>query len=490
MSLTKISYSMIQGSPVNVIDFGADPTGVTDSTAAIQAAIDTGKTVWIPNGTYSITTLNLKQKYPRIVGESMVGTILKARSAITTMIDAYESNDGQVTPLFISNLTLDGNNIVTAACIRMRYRHMSNIENCYFVNATSTNSSGLFAVDCWLTSVNNCRFTQCFDGLNFYGSNHRSSVNSSSFTGCTNSGITCKSLGTALDGNSALVFNNCDVEFGSGNGIYLNVSDAAFYGCYVGENINLASFFVDAGTILINGGIVFFGHTVNSFAVTGNGGTVLFEKCQINGQTNNGIFYLMSGGLKNYYKWQNCNFSITTGGDPTISGDRLDYGPPSIVFAQRLGKNYSASLNDVAATNAVVPNNGRRLTCNGVVGVNPVMSLNCALINPSEKMDGENLYLVLVYKANTVGTLQVRLSGSPLGGAPTFTIGIPSNSASIATYLKFDVSMPTGSYSVFEFLAIGCAITDYIEIQECFFADNRMLQKISGQTVITNLYKC
>lgn len=40
MSLTKVSYSMIAGAEVNVLDFGADPTGVADSTAALQAAID------------------------------------------------------------------------------------------------------------------------------------------------------------------------------------------------------------------------------------------------------------------------------------------------------------------------------------------------------------------------------------------------------------------------------------------------------------------
>ena len=39
MSLTKVSYSMIQGAPINVLDYGADPTGSTNSTAAIEAAI-------------------------------------------------------------------------------------------------------------------------------------------------------------------------------------------------------------------------------------------------------------------------------------------------------------------------------------------------------------------------------------------------------------------------------------------------------------------
>ena len=66
MSLTKVSFSMIQGAVVNVLDFGADPTGVADSRAAIQAAINSisptssasntgGGTVYIPGGKYRIT---------------------------------------------------------------------------------------------------------------------------------------------------------------------------------------------------------------------------------------------------------------------------------------------------------------------------------------------------------------------------------------------------------------------------------------------------
>lgn len=46
---------------VNVKDFGADPTGVVDSSPAIQAAIDTGKRVYVPKGTYRcLSTLSIK----------------------------------------------------------------------------------------------------------------------------------------------------------------------------------------------------------------------------------------------------------------------------------------------------------------------------------------------------------------------------------------------------------------------------------------------
>lgn len=59
MSLTKATYSMIQGAPVSVIDKGADATGVADSTSAIKAAfadVVAGGTVYFPPGIYKITS--------------------------------------------------------------------------------------------------------------------------------------------------------------------------------------------------------------------------------------------------------------------------------------------------------------------------------------------------------------------------------------------------------------------------------------------------
>jgi hypothetical protein len=64
MSLTKVTYSLINGAQFNVLDYGADPTGTADSAAAIQAAItaasaavggSTGAVVYFPTGTYKIS---------------------------------------------------------------------------------------------------------------------------------------------------------------------------------------------------------------------------------------------------------------------------------------------------------------------------------------------------------------------------------------------------------------------------------------------------
>jgi hypothetical protein len=70
MSLTKVTYSMINSSIFNVLDYGAVGDGVADDTAAVQAAINAavasvsagGATVYFPRGNYNCTNLTLANK--------------------------------------------------------------------------------------------------------------------------------------------------------------------------------------------------------------------------------------------------------------------------------------------------------------------------------------------------------------------------------------------------------------------------------------------
>ena len=56
MSLTKVSYSMVNGAPINVLDYGADPTGATDSAPAIRLALAAGKAIYFPAGNYLVNS--------------------------------------------------------------------------------------------------------------------------------------------------------------------------------------------------------------------------------------------------------------------------------------------------------------------------------------------------------------------------------------------------------------------------------------------------
>jgi hypothetical protein len=88
MSLTKVSYSMITGAPVNVLDYGAVGDGVADDTAAIQLALNAaaGRELMFPAGTYLVYALKVLdgcvvnlgpatiKKRPAVLGDQSVAT--------------------------------------------------------------------------------------------------------------------------------------------------------------------------------------------------------------------------------------------------------------------------------------------------------------------------------------------------------------------------------------------------------------------------------
>jgi hypothetical protein len=100
MSVTKVSYSMIDGAPINVKDFGAKGDGVTNDTAAIQAAANVGGVLFFPAGTYEITHVDLYSN-TEIVGESW-DTIIHQISGTDPRPGAY---DGMFTVNYANNAT-------------------------------------------------------------------------------------------------------------------------------------------------------------------------------------------------------------------------------------------------------------------------------------------------------------------------------------------------------------------------------------------------
>lgn len=97
MSLTKVSYSMIEGAVVNVLDFGAVADGNastaagTDNSPFFQAACDycvaNNKTLYIPAGTYVLRSQVIVSpsgsSAMRVFGDGMYRTILIAPTSFT-----------------------------------------------------------------------------------------------------------------------------------------------------------------------------------------------------------------------------------------------------------------------------------------------------------------------------------------------------------------------------------------------------------------------
>lgn len=99
MSLTKATYSMIQGAVLNVLDYGADPSGTSDSASAFTAAIaainDAG-TIFVPTGFYLINTTILVNKRVAIIGTGNAEQVTSGYVAGTELRKASTLNG----PLF------------------------------------------------------------------------------------------------------------------------------------------------------------------------------------------------------------------------------------------------------------------------------------------------------------------------------------------------------------------------------------------------------
>jgi hypothetical protein len=97
MSLTKVSFSMIEGAPFNVLDYGADPTGSADSTDAILLAVAAGGSncaIYFPTGTYKVTSqILISNDRVHIYGDGQYATtIMFAPTANSTLFKFQQGN--------------------------------------------------------------------------------------------------------------------------------------------------------------------------------------------------------------------------------------------------------------------------------------------------------------------------------------------------------------------------------------------------------------
>jgi hypothetical protein len=113
MALTKVTFSMIEGACVNVLDYGAVGDGVANDAAAITAAVATGKNVYIPNGTYyynstTPTQLNSNQV---IFGDGQGATVVKAGTDAAGSYGIFYASTKNF--VGVHSLTLDGNSNIS-----------------------------------------------------------------------------------------------------------------------------------------------------------------------------------------------------------------------------------------------------------------------------------------------------------------------------------------------------------------------------------------
>jgi len=161
MSLTKVSYSMINGAPANVLDFGADSTGVTSSYQAFVEALASSDAVFVPEGTYLIDqqidiTGNKTIYGPPVGADGYQAAIINHTAASGSAFSATSDEFGGIS---IHNLRITGGNgdyaIETS-------RPLSNIENIvmetYDGGGINLFNAGTGGTGGWGSTIRNCKW--------------------------------------------------------------------------------------------------------------------------------------------------------------------------------------------------------------------------------------------------------------------------------------------------------------------------------------------
>jgi hypothetical protein len=270
MSLTKVSYSMIQGAVVNVVDYGASTSSADNHDAFIAAAAAAiGGTVQIPAGTFVCTPMAFTTKV-EFIGAGKGSTTIKRKAGSAAGNYLMQFSGTGCNESAVVDLTLDGNKAnapVDAACLFLT-GDMYGFEarNVGATNAYFGGSYGDGFCVGGLGTRQDLRFINC-DG---YSNAHSGLTFFAGVNGCQISGgryYFNSAQGIQIEEGNAIV-NPC---------VNINITDAdcytnAFSGCYLGGGATIS-----VTRVTITGG-KFYTNTLNGIHFG-----ALATNCGVNG---------------------------------------------------------------------------------------------------------------------------------------------------------------------------------------------------------------
>lgn len=231
MSLTKVRYSMISDQYANVTDFGASPSASAETNdAAFTAALAAATTVFVPAGTYEISsTITLNNK--KIIGETANTTTLRPTSAVTIAVSMGSHS-------FLECIRIDGSNTTDATGVKTgaSLTFPVNMYDVLIENFSGTNAIGLVIQDVVGGVFNfvRCRYNEIgMDSAGSTGSFPTYCV----FNSCY---FERGRIGVKLRRANGFTFNNCLFEICTEEGFLIQpidfVSRVTISGCWFERN--------------------------------------------------------------------------------------------------------------------------------------------------------------------------------------------------------------------------------------------------------------
>lgn len=453
---------------------------VVDVTTAIQAAINHGGFIWAKAGLYTHGTLDFKGKSVIIYGDGEDKTEFKSNTT-GTMFDMQDVTDQPLKPLAIRHLKLNGAGVATAG-IKTRYRHKTDLSNLTIINI---NGDCLNEIDSWNNRRTDLTLYDSINGLVLQGANHDSAYSGLSISGNSQYQIKLLGGGTVPDGTTALSFNQCDVEYADGDGIYVDVKGLVrFNDCYLGELIQGKVFDVVSGTVEVNGGFAYYGTQLDSYLGYMTGGTLNLRETNISGGANASVSNMFFSG-NGRASVQNCPSLIVTAGAQVMDGDTLAYGKSYDCFAPKLGRQYTGFCLNGTFTSSISAN-ALTVTCTGTSGA-ALLEVNAPVTR--NWLDGEVGSLIVTYKSTK--PCSVRLTQSPIGNTPAINIdGTLPATATVKTAVFYNWSYTAGVVPlILELFQNSTTAGDSLTVYEVFLSDAKNVQAGSGVT-FRNIAKC
>lgn len=201
---------------VSVKDYGATGDNSTDDTAAIQAALDTGRAVFIPIGDYKVSsTLYLTAKGQSVYGESRTESIIKRTDHLGPVLELKYAR------ITVDNFTVKHTSLPDKATIETA-RGISNVGQGALIYFPET--SGVANAGKGFMTIRNMVLLNGYTAIENDWAATESGVFSAAFENIYSRQITGSFvlLNPGGSGNSGCIWNNCYFANSRGDGILMN----------------------------------------------------------------------------------------------------------------------------------------------------------------------------------------------------------------------------------------------------------------------------